>query len=516
MKKIVAVLFVILSIIVSVSYAKEFTDVSNTFWAYAPINEMQEDGILTGYPDGTFKPNNAITRAEFSKILVLALNLENNQSNNISFEDVDEYFWGKDYIKICSKYLSAYSVGENKYKYYPNQHAMREDVTVALVKATGLENSNYDIKTLDKFKDKNQISTNNRKYIAIAVENNLIKGFDDGTFKPKSSLTRAQVSQLIYNTKPLVKDKNEIITNEDGFVFNKEDLTVDLGPNWNNYVVGIYRASQRHLIHDYNSVGNTKFANESNLHGTDEEGREYSKYYTFFTPDGEFSYFDVNDKIPKKFYYPIPFKLSVPLTNTHGYSDVNASNALVNKGDVINISFETLNNIKEATATLYYSEDYPNKDIILKQYLKVNNTIVIPEFKKKDCMHLDIYIEDEYGNKYTSSHTLYNHELLRYNGDFYSVLSNGIFKDGEVSKITLGTERIQEIKDYIISDTCKLDDTLLDGNMYKNGKPLFVFARISDDGKVQQLVPLDFEQSAVFGFTELRKYILRRKYNLQS
>jgi len=121
-----------------------------------------------------------------------------------------------------------------------------------MVIASNLKDANYSLSSLDTFNDKDSISENLKKYVAIAVENGLMKGFDDGTFKPKATLTRAQVSQLVKNAEQ-VKEKIAVIdssdksqdieTSEQNETKLLEDIVysyrlgrLDLGVNWNNYI----------------------------------------------------------------------------------------------------------------------------------------------------------------------------------------------------------------------------------------------------------------------------------------
>ena len=53
----------------SVCYAKDFTDLSKSHWAYSVIQDMTKEKVLNGYPDGSFKPNGKVTRAEFATAL---------------------------------------------------------------------------------------------------------------------------------------------------------------------------------------------------------------------------------------------------------------------------------------------------------------------------------------------------------------------------------------------------------------------------------------------------------------
>lgn len=489
MKKIIFAILVIIVLAISFSFAKSFNDVDESFWAYKPINEMLEGGILTGYLDGSFKPNNAITRAEFSKILVTALGLKDVSKK--SFVDVEDSFWAKDYIQISANYLSAYDAGNNKYQFYPNQHAMREDVAVALVKALKLDNSSFNINTLDTFKDKNTISANNRKYIAIAVEKNLIKGFEDGTFRPKASLTRAQVSQLIYNSNSISNNENKDLILEvgDGFKFNKEDLTLDLGENWEKYVVGLYRASQRHLMYNSESLGYQKYKTEEHKTGRDEYNMEYSNRFGYDDyPEGHIPYYDVNDKERRYMEIPVPFEITVPFEHFDHVSNWYQ----VSANESFEIKYSGCNKIKEALATIYINT--PETGTIFRQFLNTNPNIVIPKFNKRDCVTLQIKLTDEFGNKYTNYYYLYNKELLKYKAEYYSVLSDGVFEENGATKIKLGTAMIQEIKDYTISKTCKIPDSLKYGSVYSNGVPVFVCVRINEKNEVVQIIVINNEE----------------------
>ena len=197
MKKSIILITLMLTIITSTVFATNFKDLTESHWAYEPVMQMYQKGILNGYPDGTFAPSQSITRAEFAKILVLTLDLKENSQQNV-FADVDPTFWGYNYIKIASNYLSGYTNGKTV-MFLPNEAAVREDVAVAVVIASGLQDATYNLNTLNRFLDKDEISENFKKYVAIAVENNLMQGNEDGKFNTKGKLTRDEVCQLMVN-----------------------------------------------------------------------------------------------------------------------------------------------------------------------------------------------------------------------------------------------------------------------------------------------------------------------------
>ena len=250
MKKGFSLLIVVILLLTSVVFAKGFIDLDSTHWAYEPIVEMSEKGILNGYPDGTFLPSKSITRAEFAKILVLTLDLNGPATTN-TFSDVKPDFWGYEYINIASNYLSGYKNG-NEIKFLPNDAAVREDIAVAVVVAAGLQNAEYDLDTLNRFSDKEEISENLRKYIAIAVENNLMQGNANGTFRPKGKLTRAEVCKLMMNTteeleKIAIADQNKKCTKTSTIFGHKQEYTYK------------YKNSEKHKIYRKCDVCNVEF-----------------------------------------------------------------------------------------------------------------------------------------------------------------------------------------------------------------------------------------------------------------
>lgn len=71
MKKTTGILIIIFSLCFSISvYAKDFTDLSNTHWAYDSIQWAVNEGLIEGYTDGSYRPKNEITEQEFVSILV--------------------------------------------------------------------------------------------------------------------------------------------------------------------------------------------------------------------------------------------------------------------------------------------------------------------------------------------------------------------------------------------------------------------------------------------------------------
>jgi S-layer family protein len=166
-----------------------FTDITG-HWAEDNIKKIIASGSINGYPDGTFKPDNNITRAEFITVLVKAFNMKSTSEGK--FEDARNH-WAKDFINsaLDNKIIQGYSDS----LFGPNELITREQMAVMVVNALKLEVKEYEI----SFDDKDQISDWAIKYVATSVNEKLLVGYPDNTFRPKSSATRAEAVTVILN-----------------------------------------------------------------------------------------------------------------------------------------------------------------------------------------------------------------------------------------------------------------------------------------------------------------------------
>lgn len=180
------------------TYTQTFSDVPSDYWAFNYISEMVERNVLSGYPDGKFYPDEQVTRAEFAKIMTSAAGLPITQPTTKIFSDVNISEWYAPYVHTAKEYLSAYTQNGSNY-YLPNTPALREDIAVALVKLKGYSTVGTDMTSITRmFSDSQSISENAKIYVATAVENGLISGYDDGTFKGQNGITRAEAATLLW------------------------------------------------------------------------------------------------------------------------------------------------------------------------------------------------------------------------------------------------------------------------------------------------------------------------------
>lgn len=178
--------------------AKTFSDVSPEHWAYTYITELSKTGVISGYTDGTFRPSATVTRAEWAKMLCVAGNISYEGKFIDFFVDVSKDDWFADYVSASAEYTVFYEDEDSNILYLPNEGATREDVTISLVNTKGYIVEAADSTNALNFADSEDITENYILHIASAVEKGLISGYEDNTFKPQDTLTRAQAATLLY------------------------------------------------------------------------------------------------------------------------------------------------------------------------------------------------------------------------------------------------------------------------------------------------------------------------------
>ncbi len=157
-------------------------------WAEAAIRELVDMEVIKGYADGTFKPDQNITRAEFTVVLVKALNI--SSSTPKTFDDISTH-WGRDYIAIAAG--NGIINGYNSKTFGPNDPINREQMAVIIAKAAKLDTA-VEGKT---FADDGNISVWAKEFVNSAAANDIINGYADNTFRPKARASRAEALSVI-------------------------------------------------------------------------------------------------------------------------------------------------------------------------------------------------------------------------------------------------------------------------------------------------------------------------------
>ncbi len=177
-----------------------YSDVPYTHWAYEAIMRSTEKKWFSGYPDGRFMPDGSITRAEALKVFVVFMGLELDDVTESSFYDVDPGAWYAPYVEAGKDLFPTHTSIQGKRPFQPDMPVTREDAIYALVRALGYDvGVKYvDQSVLNMFSDANSISNDIKPYFVIALNNQLVSGFPDGTIRAQDPLSRAEFATILY------------------------------------------------------------------------------------------------------------------------------------------------------------------------------------------------------------------------------------------------------------------------------------------------------------------------------
>ncbi|MFD0589727.1 S-layer homology domain-containing protein, partial [Paenibacillus sp. GCM10027627] len=175
-----------------------FNDVS-THWAKSSINDLASRLVINGADEQRFLPDNEITRAEFIAIMIRALGLS-SASKTFYFKDIAEKAWYHQAVQIGYSYglVDGYSDGSFK----PNEKIKRQEAMVILSRAMKLVNLNKEIddtkqqKLVSNFADSEQLASWARQAAALTIEIGVISGYK-GELNPLQNITRAETAAII-------------------------------------------------------------------------------------------------------------------------------------------------------------------------------------------------------------------------------------------------------------------------------------------------------------------------------
>lgn len=183
-KSVISIVMVFALLFGSIANAATFQDVRENHWASKAIAEWAEKRLIKGYEDGSFKPNESITRAEFMTLVNGGFDLTEEQA--ISFTDVKAGAWYESAVRkaAAAAYLTGYS--DNTIK--PNHKISRQEVAVALAKLLKLGGNPS---AAAMFTD--EIPTWSQGAIGAVVARGYMVGYENGSFGANQPITRAEV-----------------------------------------------------------------------------------------------------------------------------------------------------------------------------------------------------------------------------------------------------------------------------------------------------------------------------------
>ena len=144
MRKILIKLFTILTVffstlvLPSVAATSEFPDVGPDWWCYDAIMYFKERNVLSGYPDGYYRPDQKVTRAEFATIVTKALGLRDiNAIDFTTYKDFSEKHWAYYDVMLGSYYGLVHGTPEGMF--YPENNITRLEIIMVIMKALAIK-----------------------------------------------------------------------------------------------------------------------------------------------------------------------------------------------------------------------------------------------------------------------------------------------------------------------------------------------------------------------------------------
>lgn len=154
-------------------------------WAQSTITQWTSKGYISGYPDGTFKPDNSITRAEFVVLVNKAMGY--TKKGNAYFKDLSSSHWA--YNEIMKGVSAGYISGDASGTFRPDDPVSRQEAAVMISKILDLGKNPA---AAAKFVDYRFIPAWSVGYVGSVTEAGIMSGYPDGDFKADRVLTRAE------------------------------------------------------------------------------------------------------------------------------------------------------------------------------------------------------------------------------------------------------------------------------------------------------------------------------------
>lgn len=169
-----------------------FVDVPADAWYYDELYYAWFNGLIKGTTETTFDPAATTTRAQLVTVLYRMAGSPNVSGLTEPFTDVSDTHWARD--AIIWAYESAFIKGYNATTFGPEDGLTRAQLVTILHRYAGSPAASGD---LGVFSDSADIASSYRNAVRWAVANGVVNGYNDGTFRPDTVITRAQLAAIL-------------------------------------------------------------------------------------------------------------------------------------------------------------------------------------------------------------------------------------------------------------------------------------------------------------------------------
>lgn len=179
-----------------VAQAQTFNDLSG-HWAQLCVLSLAKNQVAQGYPDGSFRPNEPVSRVEYAAMVSKAFPQVPRQNPTLNFRDLDETYWGLNPIRqaVQSGFMTGYPSGV----FLPSNNITRLEVLVSLVAGLNYGATQPIASTLRRYyQDHGEILPYGRDDVMAATENHLVVNYPYvDRLRPQDWASRGEVAAMI-------------------------------------------------------------------------------------------------------------------------------------------------------------------------------------------------------------------------------------------------------------------------------------------------------------------------------
>jgi hypothetical protein len=198
----------------------QFADVREGYWAKKPIEHTGTVGMVQGYPDGTFKPERALTRAELATLLVRAEGVKLPGKAPQVFKDVKGNHWAASYIEAA--YRMGLIKGYPDKKFRPNNRINKAEAIAILVRFDKMNVAAVEVKPYNDVPVKHWAA----KYVQAAKESGMLKYVEGTRLRPKEEVNRAEAVEMMSKTSLAMRRIDDLLSWDKGFEFELSRPTI--------------------------------------------------------------------------------------------------------------------------------------------------------------------------------------------------------------------------------------------------------------------------------------------------
>ena len=259
------IMVVILSIVMLIgtaagfAAAKEFNDVKEDSWFKAAVDYVVERDLFNGTGKGNFSPNKQASKGMIITVLARMAGTDvDTGATDGNYSDVDYSLWYGPAIAW------AYRMGiiSDERKFEPNSMLTRENMAVIIANFIDAFDLTYEEKTSEEpqYTDYDKISEKAKDAVVLTYKAGIFKGNKNGTFKPQSGLTRAELATVIMRLAKLTEESGEV----SGIAFDRKTVKVTVDDT--------VKVTVNTIPKEIEAVSYTYTSADTNIATVDEEG----------------------------------------------------------------------------------------------------------------------------------------------------------------------------------------------------------------------------------------------------